>query len=398
MAGAPLSGAAGTVPKFEVRAPGRVNLIGEHTDYNDGYVLPMAIDRACSVRAAARRDTRVLARSAQFAGVVEFDLGALATGAPTEEREADGPARGAGWGRYLRGVAWSLRERGHALVGADLEITSDVPAGAGLSSSAAFEVACGAALLALAGIDIDPVALALDCQRAENECVRARCGIMDQFVSCNAREGHALLLDCRTLACRHLPLRFGGEPMDIVVCDSMVRHSVAGGEYNRRRAECESGLRALAARREGIRALRDIDAAEFAALATGLDPLLERRCRHVVTENARVQAAAAAIGRGDAAALGALMTASHRSLSDDFEASCPEIDALVEIALECDGVAGARMTGGGFGGCTVNLVQARCTGEFTDRLARSYRERCAREAQVRVCRPGAGLRVERLHG
>ncbi len=220
-----------------VRAPGRVNLIGEHTDYNDGFVLPIAIDRYTQVQATGRADRVLRVSSAGFGPPIDISLDRL-------HAAPDG-----GWSQYLRAVAWALQDSGYAIGGADLQIQSDVPAGAGLSSSAALEVACAAALLRLAGLVCDPTALARLCQRAENEFVGARCGIMDQYIACHGRAGHALLLDCRSLEHRQIPLRFAGVEARFVVCNSMVRHSLAGGEYNQRRAQCEAGVRHFAAHR-----------------------------------------------------------------------------------------------------------------------------------------------------
>jgi galactokinase len=362
-----------------IRAPGRVNLIGEHTDYNDGFVMPIAIDRYTEVRATPRSDRKLLVRSAGIGATAEISLDELPDTAPGE------------WSRYVSAVAWALRDAGHVVAGAELEIHSTVPAGAGLSSSAALEVCCAYALLRLAGVEPDRTALALLCQRAENEYVGARCGIMDQYIACQGRAGHALLLDCRTLEHRHVPLRFRTSAVRIVVCNSMVRHALAGGEYNERRAQCEAGVRHLARRRPDIRALRDVDTGELQRLSAGMDPIVLRRCRHVVGENLRVLAAAETLIHGDAPAFGALMYASHSSLRDDYEVSCRELDLLVELARGLDGVLGARMTGGGFGGCTVNLVRAEAIAPFTAAITTGYHQATGRTPQVFVCEAADGV-------
>src|SRR5581483_4887834 len=318
-----------------VRAPGRVNLIGEHTDYNDGFVLPAAIDRFTWMAAAARDDRKVVLHSESVGETVTFDLD-----------EPSAPRR-RNWSDYPHGVARMLLEAGVALRGAQMRMASDVPIGSGLSSSAALEVSVARALLAVAGADLPLERLALVCQRAENEFVGTRSGIMDQMASCFGREGEALFLDCRSLA--HRGIAVPGH-LKLVICNCLVKHELATGEYNRRRAECEEGVRILAAATgRDIRALRDVDAAELAAHRDRLSDVVYRRCRHVVLENRRVLEFVAALDRNDVAATGRLMAESHASLRDDYEVSCRELDVLVEIAASSPGVHGARMTGGGFG-------------------------------------------------
>jgi len=358
------------------RAPGRVNLIGEHTDYNDGFVMPVAIDRHTTATALPRGDRIVHAESAGYGAAVDIDL------------DAPGGGPMGTWSDYVRGVAAVLERRGHALEGADLEVSSSVPAGAGLSSSAALEVAVGAALLARSQRPIDLTELALACQQAEHEYAGLRCGIMDQFVVCHAREQHAMLLDTRTLQATWLPL-----PADVavVVCNTMTKHVLANDGYNERRADCEAGVRALAVRLPRIRALRDVSFAELEANRDVLDERVYRRCRHVVTENARTLSAADALRDGDLARFGVLMSASHASLRDDYQVSTKELDAMVEAALECDGTIGARMTGGGFGGCTVNLVRAPDTARFARDVADLYEARTGRVPEVYVCRTSNGV-------
>ncbi len=367
----------GTEPRL-YRAPGRVNLIGEHTDYNDGFVLPAALEQSTWVAAAPRRDRWLGMRSLRGGGGVAFDLD---DPAPLPLHE---------WSDYVRGVAVMLQRAGHALVGADLLIDSDVPIGAGLSSSAALEIAAGFALLGCAGIAVDRTQLALTGQRAENEFVGMRCGIMDQFISCHGAAAHALLLDCRSLDFRLVPI---APSVRVVVCNSMVHHAHAGGEYNLRRAECERGVALLAPVLPGIRALRDVTVADLAAHAALLPELTLRRCRHIVTENARVLRAAAALEAGEVQEFGRLMGESHVSMRDDYEISCREIDVLVELAWKIDGVLGSRMTGGGFGGCTVSLVRADAVELFCAELAAGYKAATGIAAPMLVCSPGEGAGV-----
>jgi galactokinase len=358
------------------RAPGRVNLIGEHTDYNDGFVLPAALELATYVAAAARADRRLRVRSLRGDVEAEFDLD---DPDPTPRRD---------WSDYVRGVAVMLAKAGHPLRGADLLIDSTVPVGAGLSSSAALEVSVGYALLDLAGIKADRKQLALTCQRAENEFVGMRCGIMDQFISCHGQAAHALLLDCRSLGFRLVPI---DPSVRVVICNSMVHHELAGGEYNLRRADCERGVALLAPLLPGIHALRDVSFAQLEAHRDVLPDVTYRRCRHVVTENARVEEAGAALEAGHVAAFGRLMNESHVSMRDDYEISCLEIDILVDLAWAIEGVLGSRMTGGGFGGCTVSLVRADAVQRFGERLAAGYVARTGITPQLFVCSPGDGV-------
>lgn len=331
------------------RAPGRVNLIGEHTDYNAGFVMPAPLDFATRVAAAPRTDGLVVLRSRDFPEEeVTFELADLLPG-----------SGGHHWADYVRGVAWVLRQNYPELKGAHLLIEGDVPIGAGLSSSASVEVAAALALLAVSELPTPPgPELAKICQRAENEFVGMRCGIMDQFVSCCGQAGHALMLDCRSLEYRQLPL---ASEAQLVIVNSGIKHALAGGEYNQRRASCEAGALKL-----GVPALRD---ATLPAVEDLLDPLLRRRCRHVVGENQRVVEAARALERGDLVEFGALMYASHESLRVDYEVSCPELDLMVHKARKQEGVYGARMTGGGFGGCTVNLVRPEDVESFRRAMA-----------------------------
>ncbi|MGA8284483.1 MAG: galactokinase [Candidatus Sulfotelmatobacter sp.] len=359
------------------QAPGRVNLIGEHTDYNDGFVMPAAIGFCTRVAIAPRHDRKLVVRSENFAEQLEFNLDSL-------------PAKGSGhWSDYVIGVAKTLSNAGSTLAGANLLVEGDVPQGAGLSSSASLEVAVGYALLDLAGDPIDLRKLALLCQKAENEFVGARCGIMDQFISSHGQNGHALLLDCRSLEYRPLPL---GDEARLVICDTMVRHSISGGEYNRRRAECEAGVRCLAAHLPDVGALRDVTINDLATCGGDLPETIMRRCRHVISENARVLQAASALERKDLETFGILMRESHTSLREDFAVSCAELDSMVELAGQAPGVYGARMTGGGFGGCTINLVRKDCVAEFKTRIANGYRSSTGRAADIYVCSATNGVK------
>lgn len=368
----------GQTPRI-FRAPGRVNLIGEHTDYNDGFVMPAAIDLACRAAIAGREDRRLVVRSENFQQTAEIDL------------DQHDPRRMGRWSDYVQGVAVALEQSGRRLRGANLLINSEVPIGSGLSSSAAIEVASGLALLGNSGDEIQRLELARLCQRAENEFVGARCGIMDQFASCFGQAGHALLLDCRSLENRPLPLPEG---VGLVICDSGVRHDVASGDYNVRRAECEAGVRVLARRRPEIRALRDATMDDLQNNRAGLGDVVYRRCRHVVTENARVLRAADALERGDLRECGRLMAESHRSMRDDFEISCAELDRLVELAGKSPGVYGARMTGGGFGGCTINLVAAGAVEQFRSSVSDGYQRATGRTARIYVSEAAAGAGEE----
>jgi galactokinase len=339
------------------RAPGRVNLIGEHTDYNDGFVLPAAIEFYCWVAAAPRKDGKLVIYSENFNETAEASLDSLT---PLGKKH---------WVNYPLGVAWALRRSGKPLMGANICIAGGVPLGAGLSSSAAIEVAVGFALLGASGLDIDRTELAQLCQKAEGEFVGARVGIMDQFVSCYGRASHALFLDCRSLKYEFIKLP---DNLQLVICNTMVRHEVASGEYNARRAECEEGLRILQKAFPEIRALRDVTLSELEAHRQNLSPTVFARCRHVITENARVKSAVEALRRGDIKALGPLMQDSHQSLRDDYEVSCKELDLMVEIAMAQPGVIGARMTGGGFGGCTINLLPSAAVSNFQRKVVKEY--------------------------
>jgi galactokinase len=358
------------------RAPGRVNLIGEHTDYNGGFVLPMAIDRETVAAAAAREDRTVrvcsLDRNEEFA----FDL------------DRPGPPRRGLWLDYVEGVARALEDGGARLRGADLMLLSDVPAGAGLSSSAALETSAGLALAGVSGLSVEPLGLALAGQQAEHTYVGTMCGIMDQFVAVFGREAHALLIDCRALTAEAVPLDTAR--VAVAITDTHVRHELSDSEYNDRRAECEQGVRLLAEHLPGVRQLRDVSTDDFARFADRLPDTVGRRCRHVVTENARTLAAAEALRRGDLEEVGRLMRRSHESLRDDFEVSCRELDILAETAWALEGVLGSRMTGGGFGGSTVSLVRRDRLAEFERVVTEEYRRRVGFAPTVYVSGAAAG--------
>jgi galactokinase len=357
------------------RAPGRVNLIGEHTDYNDGFVMPAAIGFYTWVAVGPRRDRRLIVHSENFGERREFDL------------DDPLPAALGHWSDYVRGVAVTIERAGQRLDGANLLIQGEVPIGAGLSSSASIEVAVGQALLGNSNIAIDRVRLAQYCQRAENEFVGTQCGIMDQFVSCCGHAAHALMLDCRSLSYHLLPL---GASVRLVTCNTMVKHDLATGEYNLRRAECEEAVRSLRRSLPGIRALRDVSPEELKSCRGDLAATIYRRAKHVVTENRRVHQAAQALERGKLADFGRLMQESHRSLREDYEVSCEELDSMVEIALGVEGVHGARMTGGGFGGCTVNLVKSECVEEFRRQVTLGYKQATGLVPEIYTCEAAEG--------
>lgn len=364
----------GAAPTFVARAPGRVNLIGEHTDYNEGFVLPMAIDRAAWLALRPRSDRHVCVHSLDFDQTVTFAL-------------ADLHRDGAGWAEYLKGVAWALQEAGLPLAGWEGVMAGDVPVGAGLSSSAAVELATARAFAAVSGLTWDAAAMARLCQRAENAWVGVNCGIMDQLISAAGVAGHALLIDCRSLAVQPVPLPAGAE---VVVLYSAAPRTLASSAYNQRRAECEAAVARLQTLYPGITALRDVTPAMLAAGAAWLRPTELRRARHIVSENERVLASAAAMQQGDLAGLGAAMTASHASLRDDYAVSSRELDLLVALALAQPGVWGARLTGAGFGGCAIALAAAGQGEAAAAAVMASYRAQTGLPGQGFVTRASAG--------
>jgi galactokinase len=356
-------------------APGRVNLIGEHTDYNDGFVMPCAIGFSAHVAVSPRSDGKLFMESENFAQLFEFD----ATSLPTQ-RVGD-------WCDYALGVAVMLRREGFSLPGASLLITSDVPIGAGLSSSAAIEVATALAFLSLSEARLPLPDLAKLCQRAENEFVGARCGIMDQFISCLGKADHALLLDCRSLDFKLVPVP---PEVCLVICNTMVKHELSGGEYNRRRAECEEGVRILSQWYPGIRSLRDVSPAQLEEHAAELPGTIYKRCAHVIQENQRTLDGSEWLAKGDLGEFGRLMAESHRSLRDLYEVSCRELDLMVENAEGLPGFWGGRMTGGGFGGCTVNLVNAAEAESFAATVGERYSQATRIKPDIHICIAAGG--------
>lgn len=365
----------GTPPEVVVRAPGRVNLIGEHTDYNEGFVLPAAIDRYVWFAGRRRRDRSVRAHSIDFQDSAEFSLDA-------NEKDAQHP-----WSNYLRGVSKFLEADGHRLSGADVVFGGDVPREAGLSSSAAVEVAATTFWQRLMNLRLDPVYVVKLSRKAENEFVGVPCGIMDQFISALGRQDHALFLDCRDLAHRHVPLR--GE-VKIVVCNSGVKRALAQSEYEVRLKQCRQAVAQLGTAGLAVKSLRDVDVDDLETARDTLSEILLRRARHVVTENQRVLEAVKVLEDGDLERFGELMNASHESLRDDYEVSSKELDVLVEIAWQQPGVLGARMTGAGFGGCTVNLVRQEAAEAFAEAMREGYKKTLGLEAEIYICQASAG--------
>ena len=359
----------GTHPRI-FRAPGRVNLIGEHTDYNDGFVMPAAVGFSTYVAIAARPDRKLHIHSEEFPGNFEFDLDHL----PEKRIGA--------WCDYVLGVASILRQQGHKLGGANLLVHGKVPIGAGLSSSAALEVSSALALLSLTGTSLPLPEVAQLCRQAENTFVGARVGIMDQFVSCMGKAGHAFFLDCRSLEFKLVPIPAG---LELVVCNTMVKHDLATGAYNTRREECEEGVRAFARWDPSVRALRDVSVDLLDRHEKDIPFTIWKRCSHVVHENQRTLDAARALTEGNMARVEQLMRESHNSLRDLYEVSCRELDIMVEAAEGLPGFCGGRMTGGGFGGCTVNLVREENAEDFAKRIAERYREATGIHPQVYLC-------------
>jgi len=352
------------------RAPGRVNLIGEHTDYNDGFVMPAAVGFSTYVAIAARSDRKLVIHSQELPGNFEFDLDHL-------------PEKRVGaWCDYVLGVADVLQKHGHKLAGANMLVHGKVPIGAGLSSSAALEVSSALALLSLTGTILPLPEVAQVCRQAENSFVGARVGIMDQFVSCMGKAGHAFLLDCRSLEFKLVPIPAG---LQLVVCNTMVKHDLATGAYNTRREECEVGVQAFAKWDPAIHALRDVSVDLLDQHANDLPTTIWKRCSHVVRENQRTLDAARALTEGDLARVGNLMRESHNSLRDLYEVSCRELDVMVEAAEGLPGLCGGRMTGGGFGGCTVNLVREENAEDFAKQIAERYCEATGIRPQVYLC-------------
>ena len=356
-------------------APGRVNLIGEHTDYSGGFVMPAAIDFRTIAAICPRNDGQMRISSKNMAEEVSYPASPL----PTKARKH--------WSDYPIGVAWSLAQEGVHAGAFSLTLEGNVPLGAGLSSSASIEVATAFALLELTKTSLPLAKIALACQRAENAFVGARSGIMDQFIACAGRQDHALMLDTRSLEYRLLPIP---THVRLIICNSMVKHEHAGGQYNVRREEVEEGTRILHQRIPAIQTLRDATLEQLMQVRGKMPENVFRRCRHIITENGRVQLAASALERADLAAFGDLMADAHASFRDDFEASCLELDTLVEIASTLPGCYGARMTGGGFGGCTVNLVDESQADGFRQEIHERYRAVTGIDADIYLCRASDG--------
>ncbi len=366
----------GAEPVAAVRAPGRVNLIGEHTDYNDGFVLPAALQFEVRMTASPRSDRQVRLYSITFQQSTTFSLDEIA------------PSVEASWSNYTRGVASILQKEGYPLSGMNAIIEGTVPIASGLSSSAALELA---SLLVYEGVGqfkIDPVSRALLAQRAEREFVGVQCGIMDQFISSLGRRDHALLIDTRSLKYEPAPLPTGG--IAIVVANTNVKRGLVDSEYNTRRKECEEAVAALKEIYPAVKALRDVDKAMLEENKARLREVVYRRARHVITENDRTVQAVQTLKAGDMAQFGRLMNESHASLRDDYQVSCQELDILVELAQNVSGVYGSRMTGAGFGGCTVSLVGSNAVGAFQSAVAPRYREATGLETTISVCQASDG--------
>ena len=368
----------GSPPEVVVRAPGRVNLIGEHTDYNDGFVLPAAIDRAVTYAGRRRVDRHVRVYSEDFKATVEFGLDDIQKAGENT------------WSNFLRGVSKFLEGDGHRLTGADIAFGGNVPREAGLSSSAAVEVGATAFWNKLLGLGLDPVYAVKLSRRTENEFVGVPCGIMDQFISALGRRDHALFLDCRDLTYRHVPLR---SDVKIVVCNSGVKRALAQSEYEVRLKQCREAVAKIAAAGRAVKSLRDVTSSDLAAVRGTMDNLLWRRAHHVVSENERTLEAVKVLQGGDLERFGELMNQSHESLRDDYEVSSKELDTLVELARRQRGVLGARMTGAGFGGCTVNLVRVDAAESFAQAVAKGYTEALGLKAEIYVCQASDGALV-----
>jgi galactokinase len=370
----------GTRPDVLASAPGRVNLIGEHTDYNEGFVFPMAVDRRIWV--AGRRSVDGAFRLRSLNGMEAYEFFGVEL------------TRTASWVDYPLGVVSVLRKRGYELGGFEAVFFGTVPIGSGLSSSAALEVATLYLLMGLWGLDLAPRERPLICHQAETEFVGVRCGIMDQFISALAQRDHALLLDCRTTEYEQVPLRLDG--YCVVIADSKKKRGLVDSEYNRRRQECEEGVRILQRAGENVRALRDVTLEMLESHAQRLPATVQKRCRHVVTENQRVLESVEALRRGDLRRFGELVNQSHDSLRYDYEVSCEELDLLVETARGVRGVVGSRLTGAGFGGCTVTIVREDAVEELTRRTQEAFRTRFGYEPELMTSLPCEGARFERL--
>lgn len=370
-------------------APGRVNLLGEHLDYNGGGVLPIAIDRQVRLAFTPREGDRVSIRAIDLDQQVEFSLNSLDQKVTTHGKPLPG------WAWFPAGIAWALRQHGLPINGMEAAFTSDIPIGAGLSSSAAVEVAFAAAWQEISSWSVDQMTLARLCQKAENDYVGVACGLMDQFASVFGQQDHALYFDTRDESWQKVPLPQGTV---IVVADSGLRRSLTGSGYNQRRQDCETALSLLQKHLPGIQYLADVSRKEFDRWQSTLPAIPRKRARHVIEECARVKLAVAALQKGDAAKFGQLMLEGHISLRDDFEVSTPELDALVDVAKGLPGCFGSRLTGAGFGGCTVSLVDVNHADGFMEQLKAGYLKQTCRQAKTMLCHAGSGVHVETLEG
>lgn len=370
-------------PVDVVKAPGRVNLIGEHTDYNDGFVLPVAVDREIVMAASPRDDDEVHLYAVDLDSKSSFSLERI-------ERDPD-----ASWSNYIRGVLLLLQQRGLPVRGMNAAFSGDVPFAAGMSSSAALEMASGLTAKLIGQFQIDMVELIKIAQQAENDFVGVNCGIMDQFISGLGRRGHALFLDCRSLEYELVPL----PPTDrykIVIANTMVKRGLVDSAYNERRNQCEEGVEILRRYLPKVKALRDVSLTEFAKYKDKLPAVVAKRCEHVIAENQRVLDSVKALEAGDIPKFGLLMRASHESLRDLYEVSCRELDIMVEAAWDVSGTCGARMTGAGFGGCTVNLVEAEAVDGFVAKVGKTYTDKTGIKPELYVCEAEDGAKQLKL--
>jgi galactokinase len=369
-------------PALTVRAPGRVNLIGEHTDYNEGFVFPTAIDREMIVAATLNGTDEVVVHSLDYNATDRFDIKKI------------GKSSEHAWADYLRGVLSTLQKRNYVVKGFNAVLSGNVPQGAGLSSSAAYEVAVVTLCNEFGKLGIGGKDVALIAQQAENEFIGMQCGIMDQFISALGQKDAALMIDCRSLDYRAVPLKLSEKGCAIVITNSGVRRGLVDSEYNSRRSECSQGVEQLSELTgKKMNSLRDIELDEFEKYAAKLSDKVAKRCRHVISENKRVTDAVSALESANLEAFGGLMNASHASLRDDFEVSCPEVDQLVELSQNHPGVIGARMTGAGFGGCTVAIVANDSVQSFQDTVIPEYEKLSGRKAEVYLCASTAGAEV-----
>ena len=361
-------------------APGRVNLIGEHTDYNEGFVLPMAIDKKIIMLGQLRNDRLVQVFDLGYKAEIKFSLDHLS------------PSKKDTWANYLMGVADEIQKAGYALSGANLIFSSNIPQRAGLSSSAALEVVTALTMAQLNLLEIKPVEMAHLCRRAENNFVGVACGIMDQYISCLGQKNYALFIDCRSNDYDLVPLK--NHNYQILICNSKVQRGLVDSEYNKRKEECKIAVEFFKHKlNREIGALRDISIDEYKKYKDQLPEVIARRARHVISENRRVQTGVEALGRGDYSAFGQLMIESHKSLKDDYEVSCAELDLLVDLALKQEGVLGARMTGAGFGGCTVNLIEKNYIGAFKESIKNKYKKITGFNPDIYVTPPVEGAKV-----